>query len=296
MGSGDRRDANGAPDAASSASSSRLRGGSATGSRFRASRVGVALASQVLPLATRALARCAAEMARRRGRRGLRRSPRSCSLLPFISLPEYARLLRRLGATFDQDSFTLFGLLVQVGASDRARPRRRRSRSGSPSSRLPGGAQSFVLFVAAALMLSPIVWLDYYAVLAIPLAVVQTAAVDRSGCFPILTWGITSGGVGVGHVETSLRMLSIFAVITIVVARDERNEESSRARTRCDGGTQRFAEPSQACPGRSEDEPMIAARDSTSSRTTHSSCSSSVQSERSSLPRSRRTPSSATRG
>jgi len=88
-----------------------------------------------------------------------------------------------------------------------------------------------VLFVAAALLLSPIVWLDYYAVLAVPLAIVRPR-LSILWLLPLLTWGITSAGIGVGHVETSLRTLSIFAVITIVVARDERDLQHDRARTR----------------------------------------------------------------
>ena len=156
---------------------------------------------QVLPLAARALARGAAEVARRRDRRGASPSPRSCSLLPFISLPEYARLLRRLGATFDQDSFTPFGLLVQAGRVRSRRARSSASRSASPSSRSPGGAQSFVLFVAAALLLSPIVWLDYFAAPRRSRSRSCSRACRSSWLLPILTWGITSAGAGVGHVE-----------------------------------------------------------------------------------------------
>ena len=43
--------------------------------------------------------------------------------------------------------------------------------------------QSFVLFIAAALILSPIVWLDYYALLAVPLAIVRPR-LHSSGCCP----------------------------------------------------------------------------------------------------------------
>ena len=57
-------------------------------------------------------------------------------VLPFISLPEYARLLRRLGQTFDQDSYTPFGLALpagrvgsrRAGHHDRSRRRRPRDR------------------------------------------------------------------------------------------------------------------------------------------------------------------------
>ena len=80
--------------------------------------------------------------------------------------------------------------------------------------------QSFVLFVAAALMLSPIVWLDYYAVLAVPLAIVRPR-LSPIWLLPLLTWGMTSAGYGIGNVGTSLRTLLVFAVLTVVVARAE---------------------------------------------------------------------------
>ena len=80
--------------------------------------------------------------------------------------------------------------------------------------------QSFVLFVAAAILLSPIVWLDYFALLAIPLAVVQPR-LSLAWVLPILVWGITSGGAGAGHVEPSIRVLAVFTAVTVLVARSE---------------------------------------------------------------------------
>jgi hypothetical protein len=142
-------------------------------------------------------------------------------VLPFISLPEYARLLRRLGTTFDQDSFSPFGLLAQLGASDRV-AHVVAAVIGVVVIAIAWRLQSFVLFVAAALLLSPIVWLDYYAVLAVPLAIVRPR-LSVLWLLPLLTWGITSAGIGVGHVETSLRTLAIFSVITVFVVRAERS-------------------------------------------------------------------------
>ena len=93
--------------------------------------------------------------------------------------------------------------------------------------------QSFVLFVAAALMLSPIVWLDYYAVLAVPLAIVRPR-LSPIWLLPLLTFGMRTAGFGIGHVATSLRTLGVFFVITLVVARAElgAGAESIPARSR----------------------------------------------------------------
>ncbi len=51
-------------------------------------------------------------------------------VLPFTGLDEYIRILLKLGRTFDQDSYTIFGLLVQADVSD-ARCARSDARRGS---------------------------------------------------------------------------------------------------------------------------------------------------------------------
>ena len=117
-------------------------------------------------------------------------------VLPFISLPDYAHILRRLGTTFDQDSFSPFGLLAQLGASDRV-AHVVAAVIGIVVIAIAWRLQSFALFVAAALLLSPIVWLDYYAILAVPLAIVRPR-LSVLWLLPLLTWGITSAGSASG--------------------------------------------------------------------------------------------------
>ncbi len=145
-------------------------------------------------------------------------------LLPFISIAEYARILRRLGAAFDQDGFSPYGLLMQADAPDRV-ARVVALAIGLAVLVLAWRLRSFVLFLAAALLLSPIVWLDYYAVLAIPLAVVRPR-LSIAWLLPILTWGVPSSGAGAGDVATSLRVLAIFTVVTVLVARAELSAEA----------------------------------------------------------------------
>ena len=79
--------------------------------------------------------------------------------------------------------------------------------------------RSFGLFVAAALLLSPIVWLDYFAVLAVPLAVVRPRF-SWIWLVPILTFGIPSAGVAVGVPKT----IWVLALFTVVVWDTERGE------------------------------------------------------------------------
>ena len=97
--------------------------------------------AQVLPLAARPLARGDAEVARRRDRRRLRPrdAPSRCSRSS--RSPSTHGSCAGSGATFDQDSFTPFGLLAQAGAPERV-ARVVALAIGSPSSRSPGGGRA----------------------------------------------------------------------------------------------------------------------------------------------------------
>ncbi|MSO96113.1 MAG: DUF2029 domain-containing protein [Thermoleophilia bacterium] len=143
-------------------------------------------------------------------------------LLPFIGILEYARLLRRLGAAFDQDGFSPYGLLVQTGAPSTV-ARVVALSIGFVILAVAWRRRSFALFIAAALLLSPIVWLDYFAVTAIPLAVVRPTF-SWVWLVPILTFGMPSSGAGVGVSTQTLRVLAVF---TVVVWYSERHERSA---------------------------------------------------------------------
>jgi hypothetical protein len=132
---------------------------------------------------------------------------------------QYIRVLRELGAAYDQDSYSLYGLIVQLGAPGIA---------GSLVTLAVGIAfiaigwqrRSFGLMVGACLVMSPIVWLDYYALLAVPLAIVR----PRFGVIwllPIVTWGIPSAGFGIGDPMHSLRVLLVFSIVLASIVRGE---------------------------------------------------------------------------
>jgi hypothetical protein len=151
-------------------------------------------------------------------------------VLPFTGLDEYARTLLDLGETFDQESYSPFGLLVQIGVDDRV-ARGVGLALGAALLLACWRRASFGLAIAAALVLSPIVWLDYYAVAALPLAVVRPrfAAVWLA---PLATWGLLSAGIGAGNGWGSARVLLVFAVVFAVVLRGEAEtaEPAGRAR------------------------------------------------------------------
>jgi alpha-1,2-mannosyltransferase len=140
-------------------------------------------------------------------------------LIPYVSLDHYARSLMQLGRGFDQDSYTVFGLLVQSGASE-------------TSARLAMWAvglvllaamwryRSFTLAVAAALTLSPIVWLDYFAVAMVPLAIARPR-LSWVWFLPLATWGLSGAGLGIGDTWDIGRLLVVFGVVLAVAFRDE---------------------------------------------------------------------------
>ena len=140
-------------------------------------------------------------------------------VLPFTSLVDYVRALLQLGRGFDQDSYTLFGLLVQSGASETA---------GRIAVFAAGGMllvatwryRSLALAVAAALTLSPIVWLDYFALAAVPLALAR----PRLGWvwfLPLATWGLRGAGLGIGDPSEIARQLIVFAIVFAVAFHGE---------------------------------------------------------------------------
>src|SRR6188472_1358644 len=140
-------------------------------------------------------------------------------VLPFTSLQDYFHVLTELGRTFDQDSYSPFGFLMQVGAPE-ALARVAMLVIGAALIVGCWRRASLGLAVAAALALSPIVWLDYYAVAAIPLAVVAPR-LRWVWLAPLATWGLLSAGIGAGNGWGSARVLIVFGLVFAVIVRGE---------------------------------------------------------------------------
>ena len=132
-------------------------------------------------------------------------------VLPFMGLDDYAHRLSKLGRAFDQDSYTIFGLLVQAGASDGVA----RGATFAVGAVIIAGMwryRSFALAIAAALVLSPIVWLDYFALAALPLALARPR-LSAIWFLPIATWGLSGAGLGIGNVSDIARLLVVFGLV-----------------------------------------------------------------------------------
>jgi hypothetical protein len=140
-------------------------------------------------------------------------------MLPYTGLDEYVRTLLQLGRGFDQDSYTLFGLLVQSGASETV-GRIAVLVAGAILLAATWRYRSLTLAVAAALTLSPIVWLDYFALAAVPLALARPR-LSAIWFLPLATWGLPGAGLGIGDALDIARLLIVFAIVFAVAFQAE---------------------------------------------------------------------------
>ena len=138
------------------------------------------------------------------------------------------RVLLRLGRGFDQDAYTIFGLVVQAGGPELA-GRIATLAAGAALLAATWRFRSFSLALAAALVLSPIVWLDYFAVAAVALAVGRPR-LSAIWFLPLATWGLQGAGIGTGDTAASVRVLIVFAVVFAVAFRAERRQRIADAR------------------------------------------------------------------
>ena len=127
-------------------------------------------------------------------------------------LGHYADVLRELGRLFDDKSYTPFALGLELGLS-------------AEVSHLVGyalaalaliaaaGRRSLVLALTASLLLSPIVWMHYYALLVVPLAI-RSPRFTPLWLLPAVTWLCPSEFNGEPW-QTAL-MLGVAAVVVYV--------------------------------------------------------------------------------
>ncbi len=141
-------------------------------------------------------------------------------VLPFTSVPVYIDSLSRLTDVFGQESYNAYGLLMQAGAGE--------TLARATSVVVGAGVlvavwrlESFALAVAAALVISPIVWLDYYALAAVPLAIARPR-LSAVWFVPLATWGLEGAGIGIGDVPSTMRLFVAFGIVLGVAFLGER--------------------------------------------------------------------------
>jgi hypothetical protein len=147
----------------------------------------------------------------------------------FAPLDDYLRTLHEVSRQFDQDSYSTYGLLTQLGATD-ATSRIVTSAIGVFLLVLTWWRTSFALAIAAALVLSPIVWFDFYALAVVPLAIARPR-LSAIWFLPLVTWGLPSSGIATDPVWGVGRVLAVFAVVLLVAARGEPLPGSRRSAT-----------------------------------------------------------------
>jgi hypothetical protein len=136
-------------------------------------------------------------------------------VLPFISLGHYVQLLRDMGSTFGPESFNVIGLLTQ---SDLAS-----NNVALAVAYLVGGAvlvlayrrRSLPLAVAASLVLSPIVWVHYFVLLVIPLAI-RWPTLSFAWFVPLAMWVLPGNGYNV-RLRHVIAALIVFAATILLV-------------------------------------------------------------------------------
>jgi hypothetical protein len=136
-------------------------------------------------------------------------------VLPFISLHHYLQLLRGMGSTFGPESYNVIGLLTQSDLASK--------KVALVVAYLVGGVllvlayrrRSLPLAVSASLVLSPIVWVHYFVLLVIPIAI-RWPRLSATWFVPMVMWVLPGNGYNVRlrHVVVAL---VVFAAVTALV-------------------------------------------------------------------------------
>jgi hypothetical protein len=142
-------------------------------------------------------------------------------VLPFTSIRDYVKLLHNLGDTFGPHSYNLVGLLVQTDTAGVHTAEIVSYLVGATVLAIAVVRRSFPIAVAASLLLSPIVWVHYFVLLAVPLAAAWRR-LSLAWFVPLVLWFCpgTTGDVRVRHIVIGL--LTLIAVTALAERRRER--------------------------------------------------------------------------
>ncbi len=142
-------------------------------------------------------------------------------VLPFETVGTFTTILRDQGELFDVESYTIYGFLAELGVPDLLA---RGAWLAVGLSVLVFGRRSFGLCLAAALLLSPIVWLHYFALLVVPLS--AAAAPLWMWLVPLPLW--FAAGWSNGEAPDQILVLTVFAVTIWLCTPDPRSFAAPR--------------------------------------------------------------------
>jgi hypothetical protein len=133
-------------------------------------------------------------------------------LLPFTSLVDYARLIRNLSETFDGLSYTPYALLVDLGTPSAA-ARALTLSLGVGILAFAWRRRSLGLAIGAALVLSPIVWRHFFALLVVPLAIARPRF-DLAWLLPLTFW-LVPGTYNGATWQTAVALACVAATLVV---------------------------------------------------------------------------------
>ncbi|MDX6398089.1 MAG: alpha,2-mannosyltransferase [Gaiellaceae bacterium] len=155
----------------------------------------------------------------------------SWALIGFAGLRDYPALLRVLAEALELDSYTIFALASDLGAPGLL-GRGIGLAVGTAAllgcwvlGRRGDEARSFTLAIVAALLFTPIVWLHYFMLLLVPIAIVHKR-LSLLWATPLLFW--LSQGHGNGTTFETAWTLAVLAFVTALVLRAKPTEQLRR--------------------------------------------------------------------
>lgn len=155
------------------------------------------------------------------------------ALIGFAGLRDYPALVRVLAASLERDSYTIFALASDLGAPDLL-ARGVGIVVGTATllgcwilGRRGDERRSFTLAIVAALLFTPIIWLHYFALLLVPIAIVHKR-LSLLWATPLLFW-LFLEGYGNGTSFQTTWTLGVAALVALLVLRVQPTESTNPA-------------------------------------------------------------------
>jgi alpha-1,2-mannosyltransferase len=140
------------------------------------------------------------------------------AVLPFASLTHFVQLENRLGHVFGPMSYNLVGLLVKSGAASYTPATAIADAVGLIVLVIAYRRRSLPLAVSASLILSPIVWLHYFVLLLVPIAI-RRPALAGAWFIPLLLWPCSGTANEIREWQIVLAV-SVLALVSVINERD----------------------------------------------------------------------------